>query len=90
MTAKEKLLRRAASWTEDQAEAALRAVEGDDQGPAAERERELDRMIVDGYRRIPPGEVDEWGDLEAQIGELSTLTLQRLDQEEREAGHEPW
>lgn len=90
MTAKEKLLRRAASWTEDQAEAALRAVEGDDQGHAAERERELDRMIIDGYRRVPPGQVDEWGDLEAQIGELSTLTLQRLDQEEREAGHEPW
>lgn len=90
MTAKERLLREAANWTEAQAAAALRAAERDDPTVAREREREIDRAIVDGYTRIPPGQIDEWGDLEAQVGELSTLALRRLDREERDAGHEPW
>lgn len=33
---------------------------------AASREAELDRQIVEGYTRIPPGREDEWGDLAAQ------------------------
>lgn len=48
------------------------------------------RAIVDGYRRVPPATPDAWGDLDA-LGERSTMELlQRLDAEERAAGHDPW
>ncbi|MGH9069023.1 MAG: ribbon-helix-helix domain-containing protein [Acidimicrobiales bacterium] len=46
--------------------------------------------IVEGYRKVPPGLPDAWGDLEAQ-GDRATLeVLQRLDAEERASGHEAW
>lgn len=55
-----------------------------------EREAEISRQIVEGYRRIPPGTPDEWGDLEAQ-GDRATKELMReLDAEERAAGLDPW
>lgn len=46
--------------------------------------------IVDGYRRVPPAVPDEWGDLD-RAGETAAVEVaQRLDAEERAAGHEPW
>ena len=54
------------------------------------REAELTRSIVDGYRRIPPGEPDAWGALDV-AGDIATRELlQRLDVEESGAGHAPW
>lgn len=57
---------------------------------ADEREALIDRQIVEGYTRIPPGTPDEWGDLEAQADRARLAALRRLDEEERRAGHEPW
>jgi hypothetical protein len=55
-----------------------------------EREAELDRRIVEGYTRVPPGVPDEWGRLgddgDAAVGDL----LRRLDAEERDAGRGTW
>jgi len=56
-------------------------------------EREHDAIgeaIAEGYRRIPPGTPDEWGDLELMADVSTREGLQRLDQEEREAGFDPW
>ena len=44
------------------------------------------RAIVDGYRRVPPGRPDGWGDLERQTDRAHVETLLRLDEEERAAG----
>ncbi len=50
----------------------------------------MDADIVDGYRRIPQGVLDEWGSL-TDAGDASTVeTLRRLDAEEQAGGHEPW
>lgn len=60
---------------------------------AADRERDIDRRIVEGYRRFPQGgeyDVDEWGDLGAMVAGLAVETLRRLDEEERSAGSDPW
>jgi hypothetical protein len=46
--------------------------------------------IADGYRRVPPGTPDEWGDLERMADVSGRELAQRLDQEEREAGFGPW
>ena len=48
------------------------------------------REIVEGYRRVPPGTPDEWGDLEAVQDRSNLELLQRLDAEEKSAGLEPW
>lgn len=57
----------------------------------AERQRSaIDAAIVEGYTRIPPGQLDEWGDLEAQSDQLAREAMQRLDAEERAAGFGPW
>ncbi|MCA1832612.1 MAG: CopG family transcriptional regulator [Actinomycetota bacterium] len=57
----------------------------------AESERaEIDRRIVEGYKRIPPGTPDEWADLEAQTDAETTDLLRRLDAEERDADKKPW
>jgi predicted transcriptional regulator len=46
-------------------------------------------QIAEGYRRIPPGTPDEWGDLDAQT-DLATVELGRqLDAEERRS-HTSW
>lgn len=46
--------------------------------------------IVEGYRRIPQGEPDEWGDPAAFADRSTRETMRRLDAEERKAGSEPW
>jgi len=44
------------------------------------------RRYVEGYRRHPPGDVDEWGDLAAQSEHGRHEMAQRLDAEEEAAG----
>lgn len=53
-------------------------------------EAEIDRRIVEGYRRIPPGTPDGWGDIDASADLSAVDALRRLDAEERDAGFEPW
>jgi hypothetical protein len=58
-----------------------------------DREAEIDRQIVEGYRRMPQGgepDIDEWGDLGAMMSALATESMGALDEEERAAGFEPW
>ena len=43
---------------------------------------------VEGYRRVPPGAVDEWGDLEAQGDSAGRRLARDLDDEDRRAGFE--
>jgi hypothetical protein len=44
------------------------------------------RRHVEGYRRHPPGDVDEWGDLAAQSERSRHEMARRLDAEEEAAG----
>lgn len=53
-------------------------------------EAAIDQALVDGYRRIPPGRPDGWDDLDSFADASTRETLQRLDDEERQAGHAPW
>lgn len=60
---------------------------------ADDREREIDRQIIEGYTRMPQGgehDIDEWGDLGKMVTALTAQALRRLDEEEREAGFAPW
>lgn len=60
---------------------------------AVDRAAEIDRRIVEGYRRMPQGgefDIDEWGDLGATIATLTRESMRALDEEERAAGFEPW
>jgi len=45
------------------------------------------RRIAEGYRRVPPGHPDEWGDVADQTDRATTDLLSRLDSEE---GGAPW
>lgn len=54
-----------------------------------EREAEIDRQILEGYRRIPPATPDAWGEPRADGAETAVM-LERLDAEERAAGFGPW
>lgn len=56
----------------------------------SDREALIDRQIVEGYRRIPPGTPDEWGELAAMSDQATVDLLHRLNAEERAAGHDPW
>ncbi len=57
---------------------------------AEESEAAMTAAIIDGYRRVPPGQPDEWGDLES-AGETSAREVaQRLDAEEKAAGLPSW
>ncbi|HEX5853446.1 MAG TPA: hypothetical protein VFY36_10180 [Solirubrobacteraceae bacterium] len=67
MTAKERLLEQAPTWSEEQAQRALLAVETE-----------------------PESTVDAWGDLSGMTDVAAAETTQRLEDEERAAGHEPW
>jgi Arc/MetJ-type ribon-helix-helix transcriptional regulator len=53
-------------------------------------EAAIARRIIDGYRRIPPATPDEWGDVDDLVDRSTTELLQRLEAEERQAGHAPW
>lgn len=43
-----------------------------------------------GCEDKPYGIIDEWGDLSAMTDAAAAETMQRLEEEERAAGHEPW
>ena len=51
---------------------------------------EVSRAIIEGYRRIPQGVLDEWGDLAAMTAATSDDLMRRLNVEEREQGRGPW
>lgn len=51
---------------------------------------EISRKIIEGYRRHPQWEPDEWGDLAGLTDRAALETHRRLDEEERAAGREPW
>ena len=55
-----------------------------------DRDALVSQEIVEGYTRIPPATPDEWGDLAQQTDQATVEMLQRLDAEERAAGHKPW
>jgi predicted transcriptional regulator len=55
-----------------------------------DRERRIGEAIAEGYRRIPQGTPDEWGDLSAAADHANAETGRRLDAEERGAGFDPW
>jgi flagellar motor switch protein FliG len=57
---------------------------------AESRNASIGRQIVEGYTRKPPATPDEWGDPQVLLDRSTADLLQRLDAEEREAGHEPW
>jgi predicted transcriptional regulator len=57
---------------------------------AAQEHDAIGEAIADGYRRIPPGTPDEWGDLEVMADVAGRELAQRLDHEERDAGFDPW
>lgn len=42
----------------------------------------VDAAIVEGYRRYPPGQVDDWGDPEEHALALALLNAKRLDDED--------
>jgi hypothetical protein len=56
----------------------------------AHREDLIDRRIVEGYQRVPPARPDAWGDLGEVTDQATADLLQRLDEEERRGGHQPW
>lgn len=61
----------------------------DDHLDARRRATVTDRIVA-GYRRLPPAHPDRWGD-PAVSGDVATRELlQRLDEEERHEGSEPW
>ena len=43
---------------------------------------DIDRQIVEAYRRIPQGEVDRWGDLGEQLAGHARELAHRLDLED--------
>jgi hypothetical protein len=55
-----------------------------------EREAEIDRQIIEGYTRMPPGSPDEWGDRGRETDDGLRDLFARLDVEERDAGFEAW
>jgi plasmid stability protein len=57
---------------------------------AARSEADIDRRILDGYRRIPPATPDDWAALDRLADRGAVETLQRLDEEERAHGRPPW
>lgn len=46
--------------------------------------------IVNGYTRVPQATPDAWGSLDDLADISARETLQRLDEEDRQAGVEPW
>ncbi len=48
----------------------------------AQLAQEIDRLIVDGYARVPAGTIDEWGNLTASADASLDETMRRLDAED--------
>ncbi len=47
-----------------------------------DRQREIDRQIIEGYRRIPPDTPDEWGDVGAWHDAIARANLRAGQAEE--------
>jgi hypothetical protein len=53
----------------------------------------VDQLIVEGYQRMPQdkeSELDEWGNLTAMMAAVSAEQMRQLNDQEHEAGFEPW
>lgn len=50
----------------------------------------IGERIAEGYRRVPQARPDAWGDPMAASDVATGELLQRLDAEDRAAGHEGW
>jgi predicted transcriptional regulator len=59
---------------------------------AADRAAALDRLIVEGYARMPQAEFDQddWGDLGRMMTAMSAAQMRQLNDEERAAGFGTW
>jgi predicted transcriptional regulator len=60
---------------------------------AGDRATAIDRLIIEGYQRLPQGgqfDADEWGNLGAMMATMTAEQMRLLNDEEREAGFEPW
>ena len=60
---------------------------------AGDQAAATDRLIVEGYTRIPQGgefDADAWGELGTMATALTADQMRRLNEEERAAGFEPW
>ncbi len=55
-----------------------------------DEDAQIGRLIADGYRRMPPPTVDEWGNLDEQSDANTSAALRALDDEEEQAGIPPW
>ena len=88
MTTKERLHKLVEELSEAEASRARIVVEDE---RFLRKRRDLDeRETSDAYTTSPQFASDGWTDL-AKVNELSRdAVLQRLDEEERAAGHEPW
>ena len=53
---------------------------------ADRRESTISAAIAAGYKRIPQGATEEWGDIQRQTREDTRRTLERLEAEEAAAG----
>jgi hypothetical protein len=53
-------------------------------------EASIGQRIADGYRRLPPGQPDDWGHLEPLTDRATGDLLTRLDAEELALGETPW
>ncbi len=54
-------------------------------------ESQLDPVADFIATRSRPGDVvDEWGNLSAMLRDSAAGSMRRLDEQEREAGHDPW
>jgi predicted DNA-binding protein len=57
---------------------------------ASDYEADVTRQMLAGYERIPQATADKWGDPIRFTAAAARELHQRLDAEERTAGHEPW
>ena len=57
---------------------------------ADDLDAEISRRIIEGYERTPQGTSDVWGDPAASAAAAAHDLHQRLDAEERAAGHPSW
>jgi len=59
-------------------------------GLRGDRDALIGERIAAGYRRVPQGEPDDWGDVAASADAAAEEALRRLDAEEERRGHAPW
>ena len=60
------------------------------EGLADDRDAIVGARIAAGYRRLPQGEPDDWGDVSTSADASTEEVLRRLDAEERFGGQGSW